>query len=395
LRAVLEGRKINFLDIRDAGIRRYYDDCLKNVPSEKNALQEVRQFARLSEEQIKNIIQGTPTPTGKTFEPRVVDPLEFLKYGSPEFSYGQFRDAHLEIEGLWDDIETSGIAELTPGWGPRIKQLNLLLDRLDLSNWWFQMLPHSFLAQEFAGQYWAYELYSRIRENFGVSRSLPYGAYIARVNEFLERPNFYASWEKKCKEALRSQKAKDLIKQTSSYGHKDFEALSKARQANIRHLNRLLLETMYPSDCPPIEKRPKLTFSKRMEDLYNEVSEIAKKRKRGDYYTMRREDCLMRLNRALLELLFPATCPKTLPRADLTQLSAIAICEKSIKYLDCPKSRKVKIENLRKLFLDALEASEEISAHNEEELKKEFDEGFSEQGYDFDKHGNLQKIRQK
>lgn len=73
---------------------------------------------------------------------------------------------------------------------------------------------------------------------------------IARLNNLLDVPNFYDIWLSKNKTIAVSKKTQELIKATKNIRGKRFDKLSATEQNTIKHLNRLLLEITYPKSCP-------------------------------------------------------------------------------------------------------------------------------------------------
>lgn len=69
---------------------------------------------------------------------------------------------------------------------------------------------------------------------------------IERLNEVIRTPDFYSKWFRKNKTANLSPEAASLVTETKGYRKKKFSELTEEEQANIKRLNRLLLEHTYP-----------------------------------------------------------------------------------------------------------------------------------------------------
>lgn len=76
---------------------------------------------------------------------------------------------------------------------------------------------------------------------------------IERLNEILQIPNFYDICLKKKKSMKLNEYAQKLISQPKNYRSKDFSELSKDQQKSILKLNRMILEALYPRTCPKIQ----------------------------------------------------------------------------------------------------------------------------------------------
>lgn len=76
---------------------------------------------------------------------------------------------------------------------------------------------------------------------------------IERLNEILQIPNFYDIYLKKKKSLNLNEYAQKLISVSKSYRHKKFSELSKDQQKSVLKLNRMILEALYPRTCPKIQ----------------------------------------------------------------------------------------------------------------------------------------------
>ncbi|MDG6026310.1 MAG: hypothetical protein E3K40_06265 [Candidatus Brocadia sp.] len=75
------------------------------------------------------------------------------------------------------------------------------------------------------------------------------------LNELLETPGFYERLHEKYGHQVSSNiKLIELLKKTEKYRSKEFSKLSKERQYNIKRLNRLILEELYPELTPNIKR---------------------------------------------------------------------------------------------------------------------------------------------
>lgn len=75
---------------------------------------------------------------------------------------------------------------------------------------------------------------------------------IDRLNEILEIPNFYDICSKKRNPLRLSKYAEKLIDESKDFRHKSFSELSEGQKNTILKLNRMILETIYPNTCPKI-----------------------------------------------------------------------------------------------------------------------------------------------
>lgn len=76
---------------------------------------------------------------------------------------------------------------------------------------------------------------------------------IERLNEILQIPNFYNICLKKKKSLKLNEYAQKLISQSKNYRSKDFSELSKDQRKSVLKLNRMILEALYPQNCPKIQ----------------------------------------------------------------------------------------------------------------------------------------------
>jgi hypothetical protein len=79
---------------------------------------------------------------------------------------------------------------------------------------------------------------------------------IERLNEILRIVNLYDMWLKKAEyiKKMENRNIKRLAEKTSNYRTKHFAQLSLRQQQNILKLNRLILESVYPECCPKVAK---------------------------------------------------------------------------------------------------------------------------------------------
>ncbi len=73
---------------------------------------------------------------------------------------------------------------------------------------------------------------------------------IERLNEILETPNFYDIFSKKKKPLKLDKYLQKLIEESKDYRNKDFLELTEMQRKTIIRLNRIILETIYPRSCP-------------------------------------------------------------------------------------------------------------------------------------------------
>lgn len=101
------------------------------------------------------------------------------------------------------------------------------------------------------GSQFVQELYSQITNDIKNLPCLKTGYDITdQLNELLEVPNFYDILYKILKERNpkieHSKKIDKLVRKTEKYRNKNFDNLKEEEQFNIKKLNRILLEGMYP-----------------------------------------------------------------------------------------------------------------------------------------------------
>jgi len=75
------------------------------------------------------------------------------------------------------------------------------------------------------------------------------------LNKLLELPPLYDKIFAKHRKRRISEDVKILISITSKYRSKDKKELNDTEKDNIQKLNRLLLETIYPNETPKIRSR--------------------------------------------------------------------------------------------------------------------------------------------
>jgi len=79
------------------------------------------------------------------------------------------------------------------------------------------------------------------------------------LNEFLENPKFYDTWQNKkdkkiIAETTEDKEIKKLLDKTADTRNKIFSELTVKEKETIKRLNRLLLEKIYPHECPKSKK---------------------------------------------------------------------------------------------------------------------------------------------
>jgi integrase len=75
------------------------------------------------------------------------------------------------------------------------------------------------------------------------------------LNKIIELPSFYDSIFKNDRKRRFSDDVNNLISTTSKYRSKDAKDLGDTEKDNIQKLNRLLLETIYPNETPKLKPR--------------------------------------------------------------------------------------------------------------------------------------------
>ncbi|HOA06988.1 MAG TPA: hypothetical protein PKM07_03745, partial [Spirochaetota bacterium] len=73
---------------------------------------------------------------------------------------------------------------------------------------------------------------------------------IDRLNEIIRIPAFYDIWIKKNKQVENDEEVINLLRWTQYYRNKPYEELTEQELDNLKRLNRLLLEIAYPYTCP-------------------------------------------------------------------------------------------------------------------------------------------------
>jgi len=79
---------------------------------------------------------------------------------------------------------------------------------------------------------------------------------VERLNEIIRISNLYDIWLKKAEHVkkMENRNIKRLVEKTSKYRTKHFAQLSPRQQQNVLKLNRLILESVYPECCPKVAK---------------------------------------------------------------------------------------------------------------------------------------------
>lgn len=108
-----------------------------------------------------------------------------------------------------------------------------------------------FTEDEFKNGLNVEKLYEKIKGDYDIELQQPYT--IQKLNELLRKPDFYKKWSEKVRTDLKESvdlNYKELISVTNNYCDKNFQELKDNQKENILKLNRLILETTYPDQCP-------------------------------------------------------------------------------------------------------------------------------------------------
>ena len=115
-----------------------------------------------------------------------------------------------------------------------------------------------FTLDEFSGLYDIETLGRHIEDShFELALKAPV-ATIERLNEILEVPRFADVWLEKYPSAIIEEDLKKMMEETAGDRLLNFVDLHPRRHAEIRKLNRLILEKTYPHVCPKISDKPSL-----------------------------------------------------------------------------------------------------------------------------------------
>lgn len=107
-----------------------------------------------------------------------------------------------------------------------------------------------FSKGEFVGHYSPAGLLSVIaKDSYGLNFSSPDGT-VDRLNEILRTPDFYDRVAQKGKKMKLHTHGERLIAGTREYRGRPYAELSDQERMDISHLNRLVLEAVYPDHCP-------------------------------------------------------------------------------------------------------------------------------------------------
>ncbi len=96
-------------------------------------------------------------------------------------------------------------------------------------------------------------LWNEIKQSgyyFGRIRFISPDRSIDRLNEIIRIPAFYDIWIKKNKPIENDEEVINLLRWTQYYRNKPYEELTEQELDNLKRLNRLLLEIAYPYTCP-------------------------------------------------------------------------------------------------------------------------------------------------
>ena len=139
-----------------------------------------------------------------------------------------------------------------------IREIDLPSSKMDnLSNLQGGMLPLSFRGPpEFSEDEFerkkstAKALCKEIaKDDLGIAFMTPDNS-VERLNEILKTSNLYDLMVTRKKTLLLNEYARKLVVKTESYRNKKFPDLVMDEQRNILKLNRALLEEIYPQTCP-------------------------------------------------------------------------------------------------------------------------------------------------
>ncbi len=118
--------------------------------------------------------------------------------------------------------------------------------------WFNEWRVYTFSEKEF--KYQSNAIKSLIEE---IKRIYPESKYLENINDIdflnktLQVPDFFDKCASKIGETIYSdQDINKLIEKTEQYRDKEYETLKANQQKNIRALNRLILEKLYPYYCP-------------------------------------------------------------------------------------------------------------------------------------------------
>jgi len=109
-----------------------------------------------------------------------------------------------------------------------------------------------FFGFEFANESQIMNLCNAIKEDIIISLNAKENT-IAWLNELLKIPNLYEKFNKKTEAAEFSQEINTLIEHTNDLRNKRFSEIDNNSQRDIVKLNRLLLEHLYPGKTPKAE----------------------------------------------------------------------------------------------------------------------------------------------
>lgn len=87
------------------------------------------------------------------------------------------------------------------------------------------------------------------KDDYGLNLRSPDDT-VARLNEILRVPDFYDRVVKKGKRPKMGNHGQQLAESTKTFRSRNYSDLDEEQQMDISHLNRLVLESLYPAACP-------------------------------------------------------------------------------------------------------------------------------------------------
>jgi len=106
-------------------------------------------------------------------------------------------------------------------------------------------------AREFSKDQRPERLYKKFSHDYpNVVAVIKSSNHIDQLNALLRIPNLYERCDLANKDVRCTSFGRWLLQKTEAYRHKHFSELLSNQQRNIVRLNRLLLEDLYPDDCP-------------------------------------------------------------------------------------------------------------------------------------------------
>lgn len=134
-----------------------------------------------------------------------------------------------------------------------VKLKDTAIDAINILVNGYNALPEKhpdFSAEEFSNGSSVKSLLKEIEnDDFEIEFTTP-DSTLDRLNELLRVSGFYDMCVRKDKAIKFDSRDQQLVPETESYRNKDFQKLSSEQQKKILKLNRLLLEAIYPKTCP-------------------------------------------------------------------------------------------------------------------------------------------------